>query len=133
MAKSSKFAVGALLAGITGYVAGILTAPRSGKETRKDIKNNVNKGWSDVEKELKHVHTELAQKVDDLKSKAVNLSGKTQTEINEAINKAKDAREKVRMMLSAIHEGDADDVNLQKALKDANSALNNIKSFLKNK
>ena len=39
MAKTSKFAVGAILGAAAGLVAGILTAPKSGKETRQDLKN----------------------------------------------------------------------------------------------
>ncbi|MCA1806602.1 MAG: YtxH domain-containing protein, partial [Actinobacteria bacterium] len=35
--KSGKFAIGAVFAAAAGYVTGILTAPKSGKETRKDI------------------------------------------------------------------------------------------------
>lgn len=38
MSKGSKFAVGAILGAATGIVAGVLTAPKSGKETRDDIK-----------------------------------------------------------------------------------------------
>jgi len=34
-----KVALGALIAASVGYVAGVLTAPKSGKETRQDIKN----------------------------------------------------------------------------------------------
>ena len=40
MAKTfKKFALGALFAAAIGYIAGILTAPKSGKETREDLKN----------------------------------------------------------------------------------------------
>ncbi len=131
MAKSNKFAVGALLAGVAGYIAGVLTAPKSGKDTRKDIKENVSKGWAEAEKELKAVHTELASRVDDLKEKTSKISGSAQKEVNEMLETAKEAKEKVRVMLSAIHEGDTEDINLQKALKEANSALDHIKSFLK--
>lgn len=40
MAKA-KFALGALIGVAAGFVAGILTAPKSGKETRQDIKQKV--------------------------------------------------------------------------------------------
>ncbi len=36
--SKGKFALGALLGAAVGVVAGILTAPKSGKETRADIK-----------------------------------------------------------------------------------------------
>ena len=42
-----------------GYLAGILTAPKSGKETREDIKDTAVKTYSEAEKQLKKLHTEL--------------------------------------------------------------------------
>jgi gas vesicle protein len=131
MAKSNKFAVGALMAGLAGYLAGVLTAPKSGKQTRDDIKDNVSQRWSEAEKELKTLHTELAGRVEDLKTKADILTGKAQNEVNDLLTKARASKEKVRAVLSAIHEGDAQDVDLQKALKEANLALDHIKSYFK--
>lgn len=126
-----KVAAGAVVAGVVGYVAGILTAPKSGKETRKDIKDTAVKGWAEAEKQLKNLYTELAKKVDELKVIANDLSGKAKDEANDLMSKARDAKEKVREVLSAIHEGDADDADLQKAVKEANLALQHIKDYLK--
>ncbi len=132
MSKTTrKLAASALIAGVVGYVAGILTAPKSGKDTRQDIKENVNKGWVEVEKQLKTVHTELAKKVDELKVSGNNLTGKAKDELNDLLAKTKDSKEKVREMLSAIHEGDAEDEDLQNALSDANAALDHIRTYLK--
>ena len=39
MSKKGKFGLGLLLGAAVGAVAGILTAPKSGKETREDLKN----------------------------------------------------------------------------------------------
>ena len=55
-----KFAIGAALTAVAGYVAGVLTAPKSGKETRDDIKNKAVETYTTAEKELKKLHTELA-------------------------------------------------------------------------
>lgn len=38
MSQKGKFALGALIGMAAGVVAGVLTAPKSGKETRADIK-----------------------------------------------------------------------------------------------
>lgn len=38
MSKKGKFGLGLLLGAAVGAVAGILTAPKSGKETREDLK-----------------------------------------------------------------------------------------------
>jgi hypothetical protein len=47
------------------------------------------------------------------------------------VDKAKDTKEKVREMLSALHEGDAEDQDLKRAITNANSALDHLRDFLK--
>jgi gas vesicle protein len=39
-----RVAIGSGIAAAAGFVAGVLTAPKSGKETRADIKTATNKG-----------------------------------------------------------------------------------------
>jgi gas vesicle protein len=135
MSKSSakKWAVGAAVAGVAGYVAGVLTAPKSGKETRKDIKNTAVKVKSEAEKKLKETHSELNKVLEQVKDKGEELSGKAKTEFTEIIEKARDAKEKARDMLSALHEGDADEPELKQALKDARDALKHLEKFAKSK
>ena len=133
MGKSTgrKLALGTIIAGAVGYIAGILTAPKSGKETRKVIKTTVDAGWSEAEKELKKLHTELAAKLEEAKAISLKVTGKAKEEVDSSLNMARDAKEKVREMLSAIHEGDAEDADLQHAIKQANSALSHVKNYLK--
>ena len=59
------------------------------------------------------------------------MRGRAKDELNDLTNKANDSREKVREVLSAIHEGEAEDKDLAKAVKQANSALDNLKKYLK--
>jgi len=129
--KNNGLALGVAIAGAAGYLAGLLTAPKSGKETRKDIKDGVNKGIAEAEKRLKTIHTELNKLLDEAKTRGEKLSGSAQKEFNDIMDKAKDSKEKVREMLSAIHEGDAEDKDLQKAIKDADAAISHIKNYLK--
>lgn len=132
MAKSSsKWAVGAVVAGLAGFVAGILTAPKSGKETRQDIKNVAVKAKSEAEKNLKHLHSELNKALAEVKEKGAELSGKAKSEYEDIVEKAKNAKEKVRDVLSSLHDGDAEDPDLKKALKDAKDALSNLEKFVK--
>ena len=133
MGKSSakKFAIGALVAGAAGYVAGLLTAPQSGKETRQDIKEGVIKGVTEVEKELKKLYEELNKLIDKVKAMGEKLGDSAGKEASDLLGKAKDAKEKVRQMLSAVHEGDAEDKDLQKAIKDATDAIDHLKAYLK--
>ncbi len=132
MAKSSgKWAAGAAVAGIAGFVAGILTAPKSGKETRIDIKNAALKSKSDAEKNLKSLHSELNVKLADVKEKGGELKGKAKDEYDVIIDKAKTAKEKVREVLSAMHDGNPDDPELKKAQQDAKDALKNLDKYIK--
>jgi len=132
MNKSTKrWALGAFFAAIAGYVAGILTAPKSGKETRQDIKEAAEKGISEAEKQLKKLHTQLAALMNEAKDKATTLQGAAQKELQMVIDKTNVAKEKARMLLSASHEGKADDKDLQKAIDEANKALEHLQKYLK--
>jgi gas vesicle protein len=132
MKKSTKrLAVGTLVAVAAGYIAGILTAPKSGKETRKDIKDTAARSITVAEKELKQLHTELADLLGKAREQAGKASGKAKTELNSAIESSKVAKEKAREILSAVHEGDTDDKDLKKAITEAKNAIDHLKTYLK--
>lgn len=126
-----RFAIGSVVAATAGYVAGILTAPKSGKKTRGDIKKATNQSVTQAEKELKRVHTELGKSIDEARIQGDKLSAKARNELSELIDNAKDTKEKVREVISAFHEGDAEDKDLQKAVKQANTALKHLREFFK--
>lgn len=126
-----RLAIGSAIAGVFGYLAGILTAPQSGKDTRQDIKDNADKGLAEAEKDLKKIYTELDKTLKQAKINGDQLRGRAKDELNDLTNKANDSKEKVREVLSAVHEGEAEDKDLSKAVKQANSALDNLKKYLK--
>jgi gas vesicle protein len=130
MGKTAKrFALGTLFAAVAGYIAGILTAPKSGKETRAEIKDTTAKGVNEAEKQLKKLHTELSKAINQAKDEADELKGKARTDVDAAIAKTMGVKEKARQVLSALHEGDADDKDLEKAIKEATKAIEHLKSF----
>lgn len=131
MGKVKRLAVGTAIAGAAGYVAGILTAPKSGKQTRKDLREAADLQMSETEKQLKSLHTDLGKAVDDAKKRGSDMSGKAEKELKNLVDKAKDTKEKVREVLSAIHEGDASDKDLKKAVADARHSLAHLKDYLK--
>ena len=57
--RSRNFALGTAVAAAVGYLAGVLSAPKSGKETRKDIARTASKARIEGEKQLKNLHSEL--------------------------------------------------------------------------
>jgi len=128
---AKKFALGALFAAIAGYVAGLLTAPQSGKETRQDIKDATARGIREAEIQLKRLHTELNDVIAEAGDKAEKLTGKAKEELDVAVQATRVAKEKARVILSAVHDGKADDKELDKAIKDARKAIDNLKSYLK--
>src|SRR6185369_1052017 len=121
--RTKRFAVGAVVAAAAGYVAGILTAPKSGKETRKDIKDTAVKTYKVAEKELKELHTELNKLLGEASRKAGELKGVAQKNFDKAVTGAKAAKEKARELLSAVHEGDAENRDLDQAVKEAKKAV----------
>jgi len=126
-----RIAIGSTVAAAAGYVAGVLTAPKSGKQTRNDIKNAAERSRVEAEKDLKQLHTELDKVIKDAKTGSDKLSAKAQKELAELVEKAKDTKEKTREVISAIHEGDAEDKDLARAVKNANLALKHLRSYLK--
>lgn len=126
-----KIAIGSGLAAVAGFVAGVLTAPKSGKETRKDLKTMADKSLSEAEKDLKRAHTELTKIINDSKKKGGKTSKQAEKEFGKLLEKAKDTKEKARQVLSAVHEGDASDKDLKRAIQDANRAIDHLRDYIK--
>ena len=133
MAKDTgkKVAIGALLAGVAGYVTGILTAPKSGKETRKDIKNKAGEVKESAAAELKSAYDELSKMINSLKNTSLGLSASAREEFNEAVIRAKDARNKGAHIIKAVKAGSAEDPQLDQAVKQMNKAKKNLTKYIK--
>lgn len=129
--STRRFAVGAVIAAAAGYITGLLTAPKSGKETREDIKEAATVGIHEAERQLKRLHTELTDVLAQAKDGSDKLSGKAKQELDAAMMASKQVKEMVREILSAVHEGRADDKELQKAIADAQKAVKHLKSYVK--
>jgi len=127
----SKFAAGALIAGAAGYLAGVLTAPKAGKETREDIALKAGEVKSEAETELTKVYKELTDLTKEAKTKTLALSAQARDEFNEAVVKARDAQDKAGHVLKAVKAGEADDPQLNKALKQAKQAKRNLGKYFK--
>lgn len=132
MKNTRKFALGALVFGVVGYIAGILTAPKSGKETREDIKETANRVVSEAEKQLKKLHSELNVVMIDAKELLQGKSGKAKEDLSKAVAAAKEKQTKVRDILSSLRDGGAaTDPELNDAIKEAKSALIHLKKYMK--
>jgi gas vesicle protein len=83
MKKGTDLALGAIIGAAVGVVAGVLTAPKSGKETRDDIKQKSG--------ELKGQATKTR---DDLLFKAEEIGDDVRVKVVEAIKSVKTPKEK---------------------------------------
>jgi gas vesicle protein len=128
---AKKIAVGALVAGVAGYVAGVLTAPKSGKETRKDIKKAANKAVTEAEHKLKQLHSDLTDLVKKGEKEAAKVTGKAKDALAPKLKAAQTAKNKASELLSALHDGDADSKELKAAVTEIKAARDHLKAFFK--
>ena len=126
-----KLAIGATIAGAAGYLAGILTAPKSGKQTREDIGNKAVDVKDESVMQLEDMEADLNDLLKKTKNKTIALSAKAREEFDEAVIAAKDAQNKATYVLKAVKAGEADDPDLNKALKQAKQAKKNLGKYLK--
>ena len=132
--RTRNIAIGTAVAGVMGYVAGILTAPKSGRETREYLNKVRNSSVVEAEKELKKLHTELNNLIGEADKSSWTGRKKDAADDaveGEVISTATRTRQKVRDILSAVHDGSADDDDLDKAILEASKAIKSIKAFLK--
>ncbi|MDQ3094189.1 MAG: YtxH domain-containing protein [bacterium] len=122
--NKGKVAVGAFLGVVSGLVAGLLFAPKSGKETREDIKTAAGKVVDKVQKEADDL-------LDQAKKVEGSLEDKAKVELTKLKVAATDARDRVKTVANST-AAKKDDASLQAALDDASSAFANLKTFLKN-
>jgi gas vesicle protein len=126
-----KMAASALIAGVAGYIGGILTAPNSGKDTRKKLAEEAEGIKDSTEEQLQRANDELKVLIKDAKTKTVSLSSQAKEEFNEALLRAKDAQNKASTTLKAVKNGESDDPELNKAVKQAKQAAKNLSKYFK--
>lgn len=131
--NGKKFALGALFAGVVGFIVGILTAPKSGKETREDLKDSTRIAITQAEKDLKAIHTDLQNLLTSASVAIKTTTKQAKKDLQKAIRRAKKSQAKVKTVLSSIHDGQSDDPELKAALDEAKAARTHLKKFFNNK
>ena len=91
------FFKGTLIGVVLGAVAGILLAPKSGKETQEDIKRKVRGTYEDIQKRLEKMSDEVGGRVDSLKEAAKELKGEAKEESQELIRRAEVLKQDLRV------------------------------------
>lgn len=85
----NKFALGAIIGVAAGLIAGVLTAPKSGKETRADIRHKADELKGEAVKRADSVKNKSADVVDDLMDKADTYKTRGERAVEGAIEGAK--------------------------------------------
>jgi gas vesicle protein len=84
-----KFALGALIGAVAGLVAGVLTAPKSGKETRADIKEKAAELKSEAARRTDEAKAKSYKAVHEVKDKAGDYKERSERAIEGAVEGAK--------------------------------------------
>lgn len=80
-----KFGIGIIVGAIAGAIAGFLTAPKSGKETREDIKRRAGQAKD-----------EAGKRVEEAKTRANEVAGEAKKTVDRAKHVAESAVEGVK-------------------------------------
>jgi gas vesicle protein len=88
--SKGKFALGALLGAAAGIVAGMLTAPKAGKDTRADLKlradelrSEADRKANDVKAHGEKVYKEARQTVDEYRDRAERAVNSAKSELKD--------------------------------------------------
>jgi gas vesicle protein len=87
--SKGKFVLGALVGAAAGVVAGMLTAPKSGKETRADIKSKAAELKGEAAKRVEDVKDISSKAVHDLKDRAAEFKDRNDGTVDEIVGDVK--------------------------------------------
>lgn len=102
--SKAKFALGALLGAATGVVVGMLTAPKSGKETRADLKVRADDAKKRADKAMADAKVKGQQVYGDVREQAdAHLNGAKST-VNDYADRVKRAAASAKAELDREQE-----------------------------
>lgn len=130
---SKGFIKGGLIGVAIGAVSGLLFAPKSGKDTRQDIKAAAVKANKEAEKRLKQLHIDLKHKTEDAKNQASTLKGKAKLEMIDLGKKADIVKEKISETMSAVRDFEAEEQEIEKTIAESEEMLAKLDKKTKKK
>ena len=129
--KNKGFAVGAAIGAVIGVVTGILFAPKSGRETRQDIKDTAVKVATKLQEDAKKLQIELTELIEVAEDKVKDAGKTVSDKTHELIAQAKHTRDSLTVLVQSVKDGHADDKDLDEAIKKANDAKDALATYLK--
>ncbi len=127
MGDNHKILKGGIIGAVVGVVAGLLFAPRSGKETRQIIKTKAEKAAQAAEGELKKVFTELESALEASKEQLETLKGKAKEDYADLRKRAEVAQAKVKELIATVRDGDFTKEELDEIISEAKKAEKALK------
>jgi gas vesicle protein len=126
MGTNNKIIGGTVIGLAAGYIAGILTAPNSGKKTRKKIKDTADKSIAEVEKQFKSIYKQSQ----DMLKKVLDENPKVTQKVQDAVKAVEKSQATIKRILSSLHGGDDVDEDLNQAIADAKLAMKHLSEFV---
>lgn len=133
-AKGKGLAIGAAVGAVAGVVTGILFAPKSGKETRKDVKDTAVKVVNKVEEESKKVHSDLNTAIQNVEKLAKEKGNEVADRAKDVLKMAEDAKNTLTTKLKEFGDNKnvtAAESDLKEAVKKAEKAQSELAKLLK--
>lgn len=88
MDREKGFWRGTIFGALIGAVAGLLLAPKSGKETQDEIKQAARGMRDDLDRRANEIWSDLTGRIDELKDAAQDLKGEAKAESQDLIARA---------------------------------------------
>ena len=131
MKKSSRNIVfGAMVVGAASYLAGILTAPKKGSETREDIRHASVNAKISLEKSLKKLYSDSSKQLQRALNLNQKLTKQTKRELDLLVASVKHATEKIKIYLTSIRDGDIEEEEITLLLTDGRDNTERLKLFV---
>ncbi len=96
--SKGKVVLGTMFGAVAGFVAGVLTAPKSGKQTRADVKDAAKKAKDTVVEDITKARAMGEEKAQELKTKAEGV-------VEDVTEKAHDLKARTEQAVDAAKKG----------------------------
>lgn len=121
MAKKSNVTFGIIAGMAIGALSALLTAPKSGKELRRDIKGAASIKYREVEKQLRQAIKQLSDKIAALKKGSVDQTSK---DIEQLLQTAESIKQRLSALYSDYREGIIDRTQIEAVLQEYKTIQN---------
>ena len=100
-----KFILGAVVGALAGAVTALLTAPKSGKETRVDIKDKATDLSQTALRDVRKLEGELNKRISDSKKALPHLVGDAKDELETLLKGAQNTKGRALKAIDSLKKG----------------------------